>query len=122
MAWRFNSKTGALTGPNGDTFEAYSGNGFGLLNPVFQSVENVGPLPKGLYSIGMPIDPVNHLGPLALPLTPNSENAMYGRDAFYIHGDNSDMNFTASDGCIVAPHLARVTIANSDDNVLDVWY
>ncbi len=37
---------------------------------------------------------------------------MFGRFAFRIHGDNAQMNHTASDGCIIAALPIRQEIVN----------
>ncbi len=99
---------------------AYSGHGEGVNNPAMESVPNVGPIPAGVYSIGPAKDPVDQLGPIALPLTPIGGQEMFGRSAFFIHGDNAAMDHTASDGCIILPRSAREYIAASDCKVLVV--
>jgi hypothetical protein len=45
---------------------------------------------------------------------------MFGRSGFFIHGDNQAMNHTASEGCIILPHAARIAIASSGDRGLRV--
>jgi hypothetical protein len=98
--------------------DAYSGHGDGLNNPAMQAVRNVGPIPAGLWHIGRPVTPPNHLGPLAMPLTPEPGTDALGRDGFFIHGDNEAGNYTASDGCVVLPRAARWAVAESDDRTL----
>ena len=114
--WTYKQSSGLLMGPI--TATGYSGHGDGLNNPGYQTVHGIGPLPKGAYTIGEPLDPPDHLGPLAMPLTPSTTNVMFGRSAFFIHGDNAAMNHTASDGCIILPHDVRQAIANSADKDL----
>ncbi len=92
---------------------AYSGHGPGVNNPDLQDIRNVGPLPAGTYLIGPAKEPIDRLGPVALPLTPNPDNQMFGRDEFFIHGDNAQMNHTASDGCIILPRNIRDQIVAS---------
>jgi hypothetical protein len=82
----------------------------GVNNPAMQQIHNVGPLPQGLYCIGVPIDHT-HLGPCAMPLTPNPSNVMFGRSGFFIHADTIAQNRSASEGCIVMPGPARTQIA-----------
>ena len=55
----------------------------GVNNPAMQCVVCVGPLPRGLYTIGRPQDPVTHLGPCAMPLDPGGSNVMCGRYGFF---------------------------------------
>lgn len=98
----------------------YSGHGLGLNNPRLVNVRATGPLPPGLYTIGDPKDPPDHLGPIAMPLEPDSHNEMYDRSDFFIHGDNAQLNHSASDGCIIMPHNVRQLISDGDDNKLTV--
>ena len=98
----------------------YSGCGDGLNNPALEADAGVGPIPKGRYPIGAPLDPVDHLGPLALSLTPDPANVMFRRSAFFIHGDNAEGNHTASHGCIILDHAIRVQIDASTDKELTV--
>jgi hypothetical protein len=77
----------------------YSGRGDGILNPDMQGVKDVGPLPRGLYTLWRSND--NKLGPVVYSLSPDDANDMQGRSAFFIHWDNQQQNFTASEGCIV---------------------
>jgi hypothetical protein len=91
----------------------------GKNNPEMQDVPNVGPLPRGLYTIAAPIDTVTH-GPYVLWLTPDSANQMFTRSGFGIHGDSVVSPGDASDGCIVLPRSVREVIGNSNDNQLEV--
>lgn len=89
---------------------AYAGNGEGLNNPAMQNVSKVGPLPQGLYTIAPPADdPV--VGEFAMRLNPYESNEMFGRADFFIHGDNPQMNHSASEGCIVTSRAAREFVA-----------
>jgi hypothetical protein len=45
---------------------------------------------------------------------------MFGRDGFLIHGDNSAMNHTASEGCIILTRDIRQRISDSGDTQLTV--
>ena len=98
----------------------YSGNGEGLNNGAMQDDQNVGPIPVGQWRIGPPLDPPDHLGPLAMPLTPANDTQTFGRSAFFIHGDNAAMNHTASHGCIILGRTIREAINNSNDRDLTV--
>ena len=91
-------------------FLAYAGRGEGLNNPAMQNVPKVGPLPQGRYLIAPPADdPV--VGEFALRLSPYNSNEMFGRADFFIHGDNPQMNHTASEGCIVTARADREYVA-----------
>ena len=80
-------------------------------NPEWQFVPNWGSLPQGQYTIS-PEHTVPHLGPCVMALTPSPDNEMFGRSGFFIHGDNPEENFTASDGCIVCNAALRQQIAD----------
>lgn len=82
----------------------------GVNNPALQGVVCVGPLPRGVYTIGQPVDHT-HLGPCAMPLTPDLANDMFGRSGFFIHADTAAEDHGASEGCIVLPLAIRQRIA-----------
>lgn len=92
----------------------YSGNDAGYNNPSMQNVPNVGPIPQGGWTIGTPYNSPN-VGPYAIPLTPNPGTDDYGRTDFRIHGDNSCMCGSASEGCVVFNRNVRNQIVNSGD-------
>lgn len=115
---KYNRKTGEFTSDIGSLFGiGYAGFGVGKNNPDKESVKNIGPLPKGKYTIGQPYNSAK-TGPFTLPLTPFPENEMYGRSAFQIHGDNG--LGTASHGCIILPRAVREEIHNCTDKILTV--
>jgi hypothetical protein len=118
MTWSYAQKTGALRHNGTPVATGYSGNTTGLNNPDEQDRIGVGPPPRGDYTVGPPHRPIDHLGPLALPLFPATTNEMHGRCGFFIHGDNARMNHTASNGCIILDRASRQAIVNSRDNKL----
>lgn len=118
--WTYHQSTGVLTHDGETAGTGYSGNGEGMNNPAMQDVRGHGPLPAGSYTIGAPLDPPDHLGPLAMPLTPAPANEMFGRSAFFMHGDNAAMNYSASDGCIVMARAIRQAVLGSGDTALTV--
>ena len=116
MTWTYQQSTGRLTGPDGLLAGVgYSGHGPGLNNPDMQGAVGVGPIPQGLWHIGPARNPPDHLGPLAMPLTPQAGTHALGRSAFFMHGDNAAANHTASDGCIIMNHTIRLAVDNSAD-------
>jgi hypothetical protein len=119
MVWTYKQTGGELDLDGAEVGAGYSGHGDGLNNPEMQNVRNVGPIPQGTWTIGSPVDPPDHLGPLAMPLTHVSGDE-FGRDDFFIHGDNAAGNHSASDGCIIMSHTIRQQIADSDDHDLQV--
>jgi hypothetical protein len=100
MNYTFSQTTGQIKDSTGKLVSlAYSGNGVGLLNPLWQQVKDVGPLPRGSYHLQL--TQFEHKGPRVFNLIPNESNIMFDRDGFMIHWDNVAGNFTASSGCIV---------------------
>jgi len=117
----YSQSTGRFCDAEGNLLTVgYSGHDAGVNNPAMQNQHNVGPLPQGVYAIGDPLDPPDHLGPLAMPLTPDPANEMFDRSEFFIHGDNQEMNRSASNGCIILDHTARAAIAAGSDRMLTV--
>lgn len=118
--WRYQQSTGIYQDKTGLTLcLGYSGHGIGKNNPAYQRMKNLGPIPRGFYSIGKSFDSDTH-GPFCLRLTPFPENEMFGRDGFLIHGDSKANPGMASEGCICLPHNARVRISESGDEILEV--
>jgi Protein of unknown function (DUF2778) len=116
MSWTYSQSTGQLTRNGQNVATGYSGTGHGRNNPDLESQRNVGPIPRGRYTIGPPQDTRTH-GPHVLELTPDGHNAL-GRAGFLIHGDNT--RHDASLGCVVLPRDIRDQISNSGDNQLEV--
>jgi hypothetical protein len=85
----------------------YAGNGSCLNDPTMTWVVGHGPLPVGRYYIQAPQDLPGSVGMFALRLDPDPANDMKGRSGFFIHGDNPEMDHSASDGCIVAARPTR---------------
>lgn len=98
----------------------YSGHGPGLNNPAMQNVKDVGPLPAGKYSMGQIIEHDPVVGEFAIPLIPDPANKMFGRDGFFIHGNDAQNDHSASEGCIVLPLTVRQQIWMSLDHELEV--
>lgn len=86
----------------------YAGRAEGRNNADLQEKIGIGPLPRGSYSVGLP-HTHPRLGPIAFRLRPTPETQMFGRSAFFIHGDNRRND--ASYGCIVLPRRDRENIA-----------
>jgi hypothetical protein len=90
----------------------------GYINdPADEDLKARGPIPKGFYTIG-PARNHEHLGPIAMPLTPDPDNVEYGRSDFWMHGDSIKKPGTASRGCIIQHHDTRLRVATSGDTRL----
>jgi hypothetical protein len=120
MTWSYTQGSGQLSHDGEIIGKGYAGVAAGWNNPAAQDQPFVGPLPQGTYTIGEPMADGGHMGPYVLPLTPWTNNNMFGRAGFFVHGDNQSMNNTASNGCIVLARALRVMIAQSGDNTLVV--
>lgn len=81
-----------------------------------------GPLPCGTYTFGVPIDKPESTGPFSIPLIPEPQNEMYGRDGFFMHGDSREFAGMqkASDGCPIFARFARESVNSSPDRTLQV--
>jgi len=123
--WIFENGTGRMLDPSGVLIEiGYAGGDKGahkegINNPLYQYTKDIGPLPVGWYTFDTPVEGT-HLGPLAIPLTPDPDNDMRGRSDFYCHGDHIGAPGTASDGCIIMSRATRTLIDQSDDKRLQV--
>jgi hypothetical protein len=117
--WTYSQSTGNLNTPSLELVgSGYSGRGPGLNNPQLESHSTVGPIPKGMWIISPFFDDIGHKGPIVCHLSPASDTDTFGRSGFMIHGDNSDHDHTASEGCVILAHNLREMISKSEDNVL----
>lgn len=125
MPWTYKQATGELLDPTGQhVATGYAGgncgkNPEGRNNTLMQDVRSVGPLPKGEYMLGEVVL-TSHLGPYAIPLIPSPENVMFGRSGFFMHGDNMQLDGSASEGCIIMPKIVRLRVYGSDDRLIEV--
>jgi hypothetical protein len=118
MAWTYNSKSGELKDDEGNLVgSGYSGHGAGINNPDLEADPDVGPIPRGTYTIGDFFnDPEK--GPIVAHLTPWSNTNVFRRSGFMLHGDNFQGNESASLGCIIMPRCARLSVKNSGQTIL----
>lgn len=118
----YSQRTGVLCRNNIAISRGYSGRGEGVNNPGWQNIRMVGPCPRGKYTIGYAhTEP--KLGPVAMRLTPDPDNEMFSRAGFFIHGDNAELDHTASEGCLIFNLSTRTGISaavNEGDNQLEV--
>lgn len=115
--WVYEQKTGHLYRGGVIVGAGYSGSPDGKNDPTKQDQAGVGPVPRGIYSIGAPADTETH-GPFVMRLTPDTGNQMFGRDGFLIHGDSVKTPGTASHGCVIMPRAVREAIWASGDRRL----
>ncbi len=117
--WYYSQSSGELYHDGEFIGTGYAGHGVGLDNPADQAIPNVGPIPQGQYYIGPAFDHPK-TGVLTMRLEPEPGTNTLGRSGFLCHGDNSQANHTASEGCIVLSHACRIQIANSADRQLEI--
>jgi hypothetical protein len=116
----YSQKTGRLTTDIGSLIGVgYAGFKSGKNNPKMQDIKNIGPLPCGVYEIGKPYNS-DSTGPFTIPLTPDKNNKMLGRDDFKIHGDLISDPGNGSQGCIIMSRIVREAIHNCTDKILIV--
>lgn len=118
--WKYVQSSGAMIAPDGEILRVgYSGRvPDGKNNPDLQHVRNVGPIPRGWWTMSAP---ANHpsKGPVVIRLVPDAATEVFGRSGFLIHGDNA--SGTASQGCIIIGGAAnRQRIWDSGDHRLQV--
>lgn len=99
--------------------DGYSGFGSGLDNPSLEAEHDVGPIPRGKWHIDRWDDHHGTKGPCVAVLSPVDHDA-HGRSAFLIHGDNPDVNHSASHGCIIASRPIRQQLRDSGQTELEV--
>jgi len=88
----------------------------GKNNPDKECVINVGPIPRGYYSIGKAVSK-----PTVVTLPLDADDPHYcspPRDGFLIHGGNA--SGTASSGCIIMSLPTRKLVDASEDKRLRV--
>lgn len=123
----YSQSTGRLTVFGTDQLlgTGYSGFKEGRNNPDAQDRQAVGPIPRGFWRIGDAYTS-KRVGPVTIPLyklddVPGDDvDAITGRSAFRIHGDNSRGDQSASRGCIILPRIVREAVANSQHEILRV--
>ena len=99
--FEYKQSTGELMRDGVAVGVCYSGHGLGLNNPATQFMADLGPIPQGVFTIG---EAFHHpvAGPVCMRLTPDDATETHGRAGFMMHGDNCEMDHTASDGCVIA--------------------
>lgn len=123
--WKYDQTSGRMFRPDGALLaHGYAGGNCGkhpeaVNNHAMQNCKGIGPLPVGIYTLGDLIEKHPHLGPFVIVLIPFTENKMFGRGDFRIHGDTTPPG-KASEGCIILPRTARLEMARSADRGLQV--
>jgi hypothetical protein len=70
-------------------------------------VPNIGPIPRGDWTIaGPPVDSKDH-GPYVLKLNPAPSAETHGRSGLLMHGDSKEHPGSASHGCVILTRAVR---------------
>lgn len=123
MAWTYHQFSGRLEHDGRVIATGYSGYGLrGENNPLWQTFQGYGPIPRGLYRISLPYHHPTH-GVFTMNLTPVGHHAL-GRTGFQIHGDSKTKTYLgmASEGCIILALPVRERIGLSADKTLAVGW
>lgn len=104
----YSQTTGKLAHNGAPMGIGWAGNGAGKNNPDMQGEHNVGPLPRGNYTLEAPVTHPK-LGQLAFKLTPQTGTDMLGRDGMWLHGPSKNPKKFGqeSEGCIIMVHEVR---------------
>lgn len=89
----------------------YSGAVGAQNDPRREGERAVGPIPRGVWLLDPPVSSHPRLGPVVIPLEARDAATAQGRSAFFIHGDNSAGDGSASKGCIILSRKTRDIIA-----------
>lgn len=128
MSWIYIVAKGMLTDPPGK-FESYgySGQPPYTNEPMHESLEGNGPLPRGKWTAKEVIEEHPKLGAFVIVLSPDDETRArvlaMGRnpDSFRVHGERvSPPPGFASDGCLVQPLFTRKALWASTDHDIEV--
>lgn len=117
--WKYDQSSGELTRDGKFVARGYSGHQLGKNNPGLEGKVAVGPIPRGMWKFGAPVNRPQTIGPFAMPLTPVGHNAL-GRSGFFCHGDSARAPGTASHGCLILARNVREAIWASGDRDLEV--
>ncbi len=122
MSWTYWQSTGVLRSFDGALeFAGFAGHDAGFDNPELQAKVNLGPLPRGQYSLAAWFDHHPVVGLCAIELTPLPGTDMLGRSGFFIHGPELAHPLESSHGCIVVGNCnTRQSIWAQGDRLLTV--
>jgi len=119
-SWTYAQKTGELQQDGRYVSTGYSGASEGKNNPTMENVPNIGPIPRGDWTIaGPPVDSKDH-GPYVLKLNPAPSTETHQRSGFLMHGDSKEHPGGASHGCVILPRAVREEVWQSGDRDLEV--
>ena len=119
MSWEYSQYSGTLRRDGVVIYVGgYSGAGYAKDRPEMENLANIGPIPRGTWTIGRAYRSRTK-GEITMDLTPYGHSA-HNRTNFRIHGDSISHPGNASEGCIILPFEMRKLIAESGDHLLSV--
>jgi len=122
--WSYVVASGNLSHDGTFVGTGYSGHNDGTQNGInnsdLEQVHDIGPVPRGNWTISPFFDSTEGKGPIVARLDPNPGTDVFGRAGFMIHGDNAEGARTASHGCIILARPIRQQIQASGDTDLEV--
>lgn len=118
--WTYEVITGKLTHDDALIGIGYSGHEQGLNSVDHEQDHDIGPIPRGQWTIERFFDDPGGKGLLVAHLTPMEDTNVFARSGFMIHGDNEHLNHSASHGCVILGRTYRDQIMASSDRTLTV--
>jgi hypothetical protein len=118
--WLYNQSNGQLSHDGQLVAVGYSGFGPWKNYPDGAHLANLGPIPCGVWDMGLVIDSTPLHGPFVIPLLPAEGTDTFGRSGFLIHGESLHDPGQASHGCVILPRWVRVQMGQSEDKQLEV--
>ncbi len=115
----YSQSTGALKVAGHVLAYGYSGHGEGKNNCKAESLQGIGPIPRGKWKITRWDDVHGDKGPVVAVLEPDGHDAL-GRSHFLIHGDSKSTPGAASHGCIILSRAIREQWRDSKETEFEV--
>ena len=111
LDWVYHQSTGNLYLADNEDARSFVAHGYSGAPDHVDRTESEGlvakgPIPRGVWRMEPPADH-KRLGPCAIALTPADPKTALKRSGFFVHGDNSRVDGTASSGCIILDKATR---------------
>ena len=124
---KYEQSTGKLFDATGKLLgTGYSGKDPHKNNPAAEGIEDLGPIPRGVYKLTAMEETTAEHGPYVIVLAPDDATrakilALNRQpDTFRIHGNSLLHPGAASAGCVIQPRPVRVQIWTGTDHDLEV--
>jgi hypothetical protein len=124
--WIYGQASGRLFHNGQEHAHGYSGFAEGKNNPLLQYHPDLGPCPRGGFTLqlitgsdGQACDYEGKKAPV-FRLIPKPGTEMFGRAGMLLHGDSISAPGTASHGCVIEGHDERAAVMESGDTDFEV--